>query len=61
MSEETKAEIKNLLDTIGAIVEIADFLKNQLIEKGFTREEAFSICKEFIIRQMTSGSTKSED
>lgn len=60
MSEEAKTEIRNLLNTIGALVEIAEYLRNQLVEKGFTRKEAFVICKEFIIRQMTSSNAKSE-
>ena len=40
MDEETKKKIENLLVGVGAIAELLGFMRNQLMQNDFTREEA---------------------
>lgn len=44
--------IENAINAIGAVTEIAGFLLEQLTANGFSRDEAFHICNEFVIRTM---------
>lgn len=45
-------EVESMITAIGALCEIAGFMKKQLMEQGFTKHEAFRICKEFIMNQI---------
>lgn len=42
-------DVKNLIDALGATVEMASILRDQLVQNGFTREEAVKMSSEFII------------
>ena len=60
MSEESKKEIQNLLNSIGALVEITTFLRDQLISHGYTRKEAVLICSNVISNQFGKSERKGD-
>ena len=60
MSKETREEIQKLLDSIGAVVEMVSFLRDQLIDHGFTRKEAVLICSNVISNSFTKSGRNEE-
>ena len=47
-------EIEKVINSLGAICEIAGFMREQLMNNGFTREEACSMTLEYIIALTTN-------
>lgn len=45
---ESKLDVKAILTSIGALAEIAGFMRDQLVTRGFTREEAVAIVDHYI-------------
>ncbi len=45
---EPKLDVKGLLNSIGALAEVAGFMRDQLMERGFTREEAVTIVDHYL-------------
>lgn len=45
---ESKLDVKAILTSVGAIAEIAGFMRDQLTKQGFTREEAVAIVDHYI-------------
>lgn len=45
---EPNLDVKALLNNIGALAEIAGFMRDQLTKQGFTREEAVAIVDHYI-------------
>lgn len=55
MTDETKKEIRAIMDGLGAICEIAGFLRKQLMANGFTRKESVAMCAEVLVELITLG------
>lgn len=45
---EPKLDVKALLNNIGVLAEIAGFMRDQLMERNFTRDEAVAIVDHYI-------------
>lgn len=45
---ESKLDVKAILTNVGALAEIAGFMRVQLVTRGFTREEAVAIVDHYI-------------
>ena len=48
--EEILRRIEEVTNAIGAACELVGFLRVQLINKGFTREEAVFMCRSVLLR-----------
>lgn len=58
MPEEIKKQINETLNGIGATCELLGFLRDTLIQNGFTREEAVGMATEVLIEMF--GLTRGE-
>ena len=45
---EPKLDVKAILNNIGALDEIAGFMRDQLVERGFARDETVAIVDHYI-------------
>lgn len=52
--DELEGALNNMTNAMGAAVELAGFLFEQLIKHGFTRGEAFDIAKEYLLGMITT-------
>ena len=48
-------ELKEALSAIGAIAEIAGFIREQLVKNGFTVEEAYTIAHDYVLGHLGVG------
>lgn len=42
-------ELDDMINAIGAVCEIAGFMLERLLDNGFSREEAFTVCMEYVL------------
>lgn len=54
-------ETKQFLSAVGGLAEILSYFRNQCIENGFTRAEALSLCKTYLLATLNSSQHKSEE
>jgi hypothetical protein len=54
--------LKLLLDSLGAISEVLNAFRDSLLENGFTRQEALSLCNTYLrtLLQCTNGNAEGE-
>ena len=50
-------ELEKALNSLGAICEIAGFMREQLMNNDFTREEACDMALSYVIALTTNGGT----
>ena len=55
MNEDPKAMVQKMIDSIGALSEMAGILRDSLMQNGFTREESVGIVCEFVISTIHGG------
>lgn len=53
--DELEGALNEIKNAMGAAVEFTAFLFNLLLEKGFTREEALAISKEYLLGMIKGG------
>ena len=54
-NEDSKAMVQKMIDSIGALSEMAGILRDSLMQNGFTREESVGIVCEFVISTIHGG------
>lgn len=54
--DEKNNPLNELVTGLGAVCEMAGLMRENLIKRGFTREEACDIVKEFIVQAFKSAS-----
>lgn len=57
---DNQEQIKQFVNGIGALGETAGMLMNSFMKNGFSREEAISLTKEFLISVFLNGSGKKD-
>ena len=57
---DNQEQIKQFVNGIGALSETAGMLMNSFMKNGFSREEAISLAKEFLISVFLNGSGKKD-
>lgn len=60
MNEDPKAMVQKMIDSIGALSEMAGILRDSLMQNGFTREESVGIACEFVISTIIHGGNNDE-
>lgn len=53
--DELHEAIEGMVNAMGAAVEMTSFLFKLLVEKGFTREEALIMAKDYLLGMITRG------
>lgn len=53
-NEALNEALNNVTNAMGAAVELSAFLFDQLVKKGFTREEALEITKDYLLGMITT-------
>lgn len=49
MSDESREQIEQMINAVGALCELAGLLRKELIKQGFTKAESFKIVEQFMI------------
>jgi hypothetical protein len=53
--------LKEALEAIGAVLDIAGFIKDELLKRNFSEDEAYTIAHDYIICQLSGGKKKGDD
>ena len=61
MSDEAREDIEKMIMAVGAICEMAGLMRSELMKQGFDGVEAFTICKEYVMRTLAPGSFSQEE
>ena len=59
--ENKKQMIEEMTNALGAVSELAGFLRDQLMNNGFKRGEAVFICSQFVKNMLNPNSSSREE
>ena len=61
MTEEARKKIEEITTAIGAACEVVGFLREQLMNNGFTRDEAVGMCCEVLTGMIIPNANREEN
>lgn len=61
MNEEARQKLEAITTALGAMCEMVGFLREQLMNNGFTRDEAVNMCCEVLVEMVLPNANREED